>query len=111
MELGQRSEQGVTVLTVTGRLDAVTAADFEARTRSVIATGAPRLVLDLAALEYVSSAGLRALLVTAKQVHAAGGRILFANVHGTVHSVFAMSGFATMFELTDSVDHAVAALS
>lgn len=110
MELVQRMEGAATVLAVTGRLDAVTAPEFEAKATAVIGGGATKLVLDLAALEYVSSAGLRALLVAAKLAQGAGGGVAFAGVHGTVQSVFTMSGFAKMFPMSDSVEAATAAL-
>lgn len=110
MEFQSRSENGGVVVALGGRLDAVTTPDYEARVREVIATGRNRLVLDLERLEYISSAGLRGLLLTAKLLQEKDGQLRFANVTGHVRSVFEMSGFAGMFPIEDSVAAALAAL-
>lgn len=111
MEFQTRKEANATIVTITGRLDAVTTPDYETRVRALIAGGDKCLIMDFAQLDYISSAGLRGLLVTAKLLKASGGAIRFANVGGNVKSVFDMSGFVSMFPIDDSVAVAIGALA
>jgi stage II sporulation protein AA (anti-sigma F factor antagonist) len=110
LEVQTRKEENAVVVALGGRLDAVTSPDFEKRMRELIDGGNAALVVDFERLDYISSAGLRALLVIAKTLKAKDGRLRFANVKGGVHAVFDMSGFASMFPLDDSVAAALAAL-
>ena len=98
------------VVSVAGKLDALSAGDYEKAVNQLIADGKTRLVINFAELSYISSAGLRVLLATAKQLKPKGGVALFANVHGNVQEVFEMTGFSTILGLHDSVDAALAAL-
>jgi len=111
VDFTSRIEAGVAVVSVGGRLDAVTTPAYEQQVQALIDAGQARLVVDFEKLDYISSAGLRGLLVTAKNLKARGGQLRFANVKGPVKAVFDMSGFAAMFTLDDSVDAALAALA
>ena len=110
MEFLSRKERGGTVVTLVGRLDAVTTPEYERQVQALIAAGETRLVLDLERLDYISSAGLRGLLLTAKQAKAKDGQVRFANVTGNVRSVFDISGFAGIFSIEESVAAALSAL-
>lgn len=104
-------EANATVLTITGRMDAVTAPEYEKTLNEQIAAGETAFVVDFQGLEYISSAGLRALLATAKLLKSKGGQIRLANVLGTVREVFDISGFGSIFQIQDSVAAALADLS
>jgi len=110
MELQTRREDNAVVVTISGRLDAVTAPDYEKRIRELIDGGNTCLVVDFEQLDYISSAGLRALLLMGKLLKEKGGQVCFANVVGNVRSVFDMSGFTTIFKMEDSTAAALAAL-
>jgi anti-anti-sigma factor len=69
-----------------------------------------RLVLDLSACQYVSSAGLRVLLMVAKLLTSKKGRGALAGVSEEVMDVMEMTGFAHFFETHDTVESAVEAL-
>ena len=111
MEFSERKEGPVTVLSISGRLDAVTAPAYEQRTREVIEAGNSLLVLDLEQLRYISSAGLRSLLTTANWLKEKDGRLCFANPTQNVRAVFEMCRFTEIFRIEASVADAVAALS
>jgi stage II sporulation protein AA (anti-sigma F factor antagonist) len=111
MEIGIRKEAGATVATMRGRLDAVTAPEYESRINSVVEGGETLLVIDFEGLDYISSAGLRGLLVTAKLLKAKQGKVRFANVRGAVKEVFDISGFGSIFQMDDSVTASLAALT
>jgi len=103
-------EANATVLTITGRMDAVTAPEYEKALNERIAAGESAFVIDFQGLEYISSAGLRALLATAKLLKTKNGQIRLANVLGTVREVFDISGFGSIFQIQDSVSAALADL-
>lgn len=111
MEIRTSKEATATVVTITGRMDAVTTPQYETAVNELISAGESALVTDFEGLEYISSAGLRGLLVTAKKLKGKGGQIRFANVKGTVKEVFDISGFGSIFPMDDSVAAALAKIS
>ncbi|MFH7325853.1 STAS domain-containing protein [Desulfurivibrio sp. C05AmB] len=111
MNIQTKKEANVTVATITGRLDAVTTSEYEKRINELIAQGEIAFILDFGGLDYISSAGLRGLLTTAKQLKAKGGQVRFANVKGAVKEVFDISGFGTIFPMDDSVAASLATFS
>ncbi|NUQ63103.1 MAG: STAS domain-containing protein [Pirellulales bacterium] len=104
MELQNERHGASLVVRVSGRLDADSTPAFEVHCRQAIAEGERALILDLAPLEYISSAGLRGVLAVAKTVAAAGGEFALANARGLVRQVLDISGFLGMFRLLDSLD-------
>lgn len=99
MELDARKEGSALVVTVQGRMDAVTAPEFEEYVDSWTAKGEKVFVVDLGGLEYISSAGLRSILASAKKLKGMSGKILFCGLAGMVKEVFDISGFASMFSV------------
>ncbi|MCX6180197.1 MAG: STAS domain-containing protein [Chlorobiales bacterium] len=97
------------VMTVAGRMDAVTAPEYEKKVNDLIADGETNFVVDFEQLDYISSAGLRALLASAKKIKGKSGNILLANIRGSVKEVFDISGFGTIFPMHDSVASALSA--
>jgi stage II sporulation protein AA (anti-sigma F factor antagonist) len=110
MEIQTKKEANATVVTLTGRLDAITAPEYEKAVNELIGGGEIAFVVDFDGLDYISSAGLRGLLVTAKQLKGKGGQVRFANVKGTVKEVFDISGFGSIFQMDDTVAAALAKL-
>ena len=78
-------------ITITGRLDTTTAPQLEAELKQSYA-GIEKLVLDFAALEYLSSAGLRVLLQAQKTMNKQGEMII-RNVNETISEIFEVTGF------------------
>jgi anti-anti-sigma factor len=110
MEIQVQESGKAWVVSVAGKLDAVSAGDYEKAVSQLIAEGKTRLVADFADLSYISSAGLRVLLSTAKQLKPKGGVVLFANLQDNVREVFEMTGFSTILSIHPSLDAAIAAL-
>ena len=111
MEIRTTKEAKATVVAITGRLDAVTAPEYEKKMQELIGGGDVCFVVDFEALEYISSAGLRVLLVIAKLLKAKSGQVRFAKVAGTVKEVFDISGFGSIFQIDTTVADALAAIS
>ena len=84
-------------LKIIGRLDTSTAPELEAAVDGCIA-GVRELVLDCEALEYISSAGLRVILKTQKQMQAQGAMKL-VHVNDTIMEVFDITGFTDILTI------------
>ena len=111
MELSEKSHGRVTVVTARGRLDGNTSGAFGAHLENFTAVSEPRLVVDFAGVDFVSSAGLRAVLVVLKRVKAANGRLAFCSVQAPVREVLDIAGFTAMLDLHPTQAEAVAALT
>lgn len=103
----QTSKQGrATIIKPKGRMDAATAPLFEQTCDSLIKAGERAFVVDLSLLEYISSAGLRTILSIGKKIKGADGKLALCSLSGMVKEVFDISGFTTMFVVSDSADQA-----
>ncbi len=96
MTIDRRLDNGTLTLAVAGRLDTNTAPELEA---AVKLDGATALVFDFAALDYISSAGLRILLTAKKSLMATGGTMSVVNANASVRSVFEITGCSELFGL------------
>jgi anti-anti-sigma factor len=111
MEIAQERDGEVIVVRLSGRLDSSTAKTVEDGLVAAIAGAAPpRIVIDLTGLSYISSAGLRVLLLTNRKVAGAGGRMALCGLTAAVREVFAISGFDTILSLHPGRSAAIAAL-
>jgi anti-anti-sigma factor len=107
MQIETEKEKNTIVISVKGKIDAVTAPDFEKALANLIAQGENTFLLNLIGLEYISSAGLRSILATAKQLKTKNGKILFSGLRGPVKDVFNISGFGTIFKIFETKDDAL----
>ncbi len=110
MEISARDHEGCLVVAVTGRLDSETAPDLERYCIAAADKGCRKLVLDLARLEFISSAGFRAILASVKRMKPLGGRVAACSPTGVVAEAFAISGFANFMPVESDVAAAVLAL-
>jgi anti-anti-sigma factor len=72
------------------------AGPLEQELEAVIGAGARRLAIDMSRLDYMSSAGLRALLIAARRVQEAGGTLALIGLRGTVKEVLEIAGLANV---------------
>lgn len=107
MKVTTRKEKQVVVVSVQGRLDAVTAPELERNLSALIGQGEMLFLLNMNELEYISSAGLRSILATAKRLKEKQGKIVFAGLGSTVKEVFKISGFLSIFTAFDSEEAAL----
>ena len=109
MQIEERNLAGVLVIAANGRLDSNTAATLDAALSGPAKT-APRLVVDLRSVGYVSSAGLRVLLKAAKLARASGQKLALSGLAPSVREVFDVSGFTRLFQIADTPEAAAAGL-
>jgi anti-anti-sigma factor len=107
MEIQTRKEKSVVIVSVKGRMDALTAPEFEKNLSDLISKGETLFLLNFAGLEYISSAGLRSILATFKKLKEKQGKILFTGLQGPVEEVFKISGFHSIFKNFDSEETAL----
>lgn len=96
---------------MTGRLDSLSAAQAQHALEDLVAAGQRTLVVDLAELRYVSSAGLRVFLMAQKLLRKVGGRVIVYQAQEAVRQIFHLSGFLSLFELAASQDELAALLA
>jgi anti-anti-sigma factor len=102
-----RTVTGILVVQPVGRIDSVTSESLEETLLERVAAGETRMVVDLASVKYISSAGLRVLLTLAKKLRGRGQVVLCAMVPA-VREVFELAGFLPLFAIEASRDQAVA---
>ena len=93
---------GGQVLRVMGRLDSATSPVLEKALLALLVEPGARVLVDFAALGYVSSAGLRVVLMAAKQARQIKGKLILCSLQPHVGEVFEMSGFARIIEIAAS---------
>jgi anti-anti-sigma factor len=93
-----------------GRIDASNASSAEADLLAMLEKDGPSVIINLAQLSYLSSAGLRVMLVGAKRSKAAGGKAVILGAQPAVAEVLKMSGFDRIIPLVSSEDEARALL-
>lgn len=106
MEIAQEKRGAVFVLGPVGRLDTDSAADLELALQDLLATNATHFVVDLAQINYVSSAGLRVLLMLAKSVDDKGS-LRLSGLNPQVRQVFDIAGFTKLFRIYPDRDAAL----
>jgi anti-anti-sigma factor len=110
METRVLPHAGWVLVAVLGRLDMTSAGTLEEELEKVIAAGERRLAIDMSGLDYLSSAGLRALLVAARRLQELQGTLVLVGLRGTVKEVLELAGLASVFPVFATEAELTAAL-
>jgi anti-sigma B factor antagonist len=113
LELKQSRLGDVVVIAVSGRVDHASAEQFRVELWPHVlacAAGGDRLVLDLAGLEYISSAGLRVLMLASRQARTRDGTLVVCGLQPIVREIFQISRFDVVFQVLPDRDAALGAL-
>ena len=114
MELTERHAGNAVVLAPAGRIDMATADQFRDRLIPLIAEGGKSghgVVLDFSGVDYISSAGLRVLMLAAREARASGVRIAIAALLPLVNEIFQISRFDKVLSCHTGIDAALAAVA
>ena len=95
MDITDEEVGSVTVVAMTGNLDTNTAPSMQEHLDALEG----KILVDFSSLDYISSAGLRVLLSTAKRLGGSGGALKLCGFNETVQEVFEISGFNTIFSV------------
>jgi len=109
MQIAVTESGDVRVLAFEGNLDTNTSPDAESEINGLIEAGAQKLLINFEKLDYISSAGLRILLATAKKLKPGGGDLKICCLNQTVQEVFDISGFSTILSVTTTEEEALGA--
>jgi anti-sigma B factor antagonist len=110
MHISSNDQHGVTVFVLEGRVDSAGAGEMDGALQSAAAQGKNRMVLDMSAVTYINSAGLRTLADVLTQNRSNGGDLRLVALSPKVERVFKIIGFDKFFETYTSVDAAASGL-
>ena len=98
MDIHEETVGDATILVPLSRVDSATAKAFEARVIAAVGAGSARIVIDFAQLDYISSAGLRVVLVGAKMTRAPR-KFVLCGMKPHIREVFDVSGFSKILAI------------
>ena len=102
MEITSGTDGDLVQFHVAGSIDASTSPNVEEAVNAAIVGGSKRLIFDMTGVNYISSAGLRALLMAAKKAKAAGGGVAVYGLQTGVEEVFTVAGFGKIVPIASS---------
>ncbi len=108
MEVTVKEVNEVSVLSFEGNLDTNTAPQAQEQIDQLIDGGSSRILINFSELNYISSAGLRVLLATAKKLKATSGDLKICGLNQTVQEVFDISGFSSILSVVATEEDALA---
>ena len=102
MEATVEEKGDVVVIRVKGRLDAASSPQLEKKINSIIDTGHFKLLLNMADVDYLSSAGMRLMLSVSKKLKQLEGKVIACSLNDDVVEVIKMAGFQQVLEIYPS---------
>lgn len=99
MNVNITEKDGQTLVELSGRLDTMTAPEFQQTVEKAFSPERPEIVIDCKALDYISSSGLRAWVALHKTASQHGGKLTLLNLNSQVSEVLRMTGLASVFGL------------
>ena len=109
MQISSETADNITIVRFEGNLDTNTSVAGQEFLNKAIDDGAAKIVVSFEKVDFVSSAGLRVLLATAKRLGGTGGSLRVCSLNETVAEVFEISGFSTILNVFPSETEALSA--
>jgi len=110
MNILQRQIDGITLVDLSGRLDSSVSGQVMDQLNEIVNSGVTRLIVNLRHVSYISSAGLRSILVAAKLVRSGNGEMRLCQPNGLLKRTLEESGFANLIRIDDEEGQSIAAL-
>ncbi len=107
MEVTVKEVNEISVMMFEGNLDTNTAPQAQEKIDQLIDGGSSKVLINFESLNYISSAGLRVLLVTAKKLKASSGDLKICGLNQTVQEVFDISGFSSILSVVATEEDAL----
>jgi len=111
LEVRNQVLNGVLIIHLIGRLDGLTSKTFLEKNSAPEHAAHTRIELNCEGLDYISSEGLRVILITAKKVKSLGGALTLCDMNPSVNEVMVISGFGELLGVHANVDQAIKAIS
>ena len=108
MEIFQENNNGVEIFNVKGSLDSNTSSEFETQVYAALENGQRKVILNLEEMEYISSAGIRVMLKTTKDLKRMEGNIVLCSLQDYVREVFDIAGFDGYLNIESTLEDAMA---
>ena len=99
MNITQKSNNDITILELSGRLDTKTSPDLETMVLEIIDNEQVRLLMDFSDLDYINSTGLRILVMAFQRLSRTGGQLAICGVKDYIFEIFDISGYNKLFPL------------
>lgn len=109
MEIAQTRHNDVCILSLNGRLDSNSSTELDRQISELIEGATIRLVIDCKKLDYITSAGLRIMIKTAKMLKGKNGAFVLCEMADYVREVFEIAGFDKFLTIVSSLEEAVSA--
>ncbi len=110
MNINESVIENVRLVELDGRLDTVTAPDFQQKLLATVGDGNGQYLVDCSKLSYISSSGLRVFLMGLKKVKSGGGKLVLAALQESIAEIFEIAGFSKLFTIAANKDEALAHL-
>jgi anti-anti-sigma factor len=110
MEILQEKKDGKLIIRINGRIDSVSSETLENTIKPVIEAGENKLAIDFSKIEYISSSGLRAILLFAKLAKKGNGSVVLFAMNENIKEIFKISGFISIIQVVETEQEALAAL-
>jgi len=98
----------VSIISIVGRIDTVSAPELEQEINRTIEGGTRKILLDFSGVIYISSGGLRVLLATAKKLKDPDDRYALCCLSADVHKIIRLAGFTSIFSIYPTEGEALA---
>ena len=107
MEVIEKKQDGICILTLSGRLDASSSSEFREKILQIIEDGTRKVILDCGNLDYISSAGLRVVLEATKELKQNEGKIMLCALQDYIKEVFEVAQFAAFLPIGATLEEAI----
>lgn len=108
MDIKEEKRGKVKIVGLRGRLDANSSQGVENKLLALVNQGEDRLVLDFSELTYMSSLGLRVLMMVAKNIKQVNGKLALSGLNDHIYEIFKIARFTNIFSIYPNCDEAVA---
>ncbi len=107
MELIERKTGKCMIISIKGRLDTINYSILEKRLTELLDQNIDRILINCAQMDYVSSSGLRILLMALKRITMVKGKFVLCSLQDNIREIFEISGFTTIFEIHPNEEDAL----
>jgi len=107
MNLSERTVKDIYIISISGRMDTANAKDIEAKLNEVIDKNSSKIIINLAAVDYISSSGLRVLLAAYKRQGQKNNTLVVVSVQPSIEKIFRITGLDRIFTIYPTEEIAI----